>query len=110
MEPWKDIADAIVDSVRSRAESFWGDNQNARELVEERSVRLAKLTLEYAKASGPDKAALREQMELVAETIETELLAMVLVGQAEAKSLFLEIVGSVFGAVVKMLPSLIALV
>lgn len=101
---WKEIAASIVETVKDQAKDLWNQNAEARTFVEERAERLAKLTVEYATATGDEKAAKKEQMDLVFETIETELLAIALIGQAAAKSTFMAVVNSVFSAVVKVLP------
>lgn len=108
MEPWKEIAKSIVDTVRLRAGDFWDKNQAAQGFVKERAERLAKLTIDYGTAGdGPQREAIKMSMALVTETIETELLAVALIGQEQAKSTFREIVSSVMGAVAKILPVII---
>lgn len=105
MEKWKEVAKSIVETVKLRAKEVWDGNQAARDFVEERAERLAKLTVEYGiTVSDSEREALKNQMALVSETIETELLAVALVGQESAKSTFREVVNTVFGAVVKILP------
>lgn len=101
---WKEIAASIVSTVKGQAKDLWDQNAEARTFVTERAERLAKLTVEYVQATGDEKAEKKEQMALVAQTIETELLAVALIGQAAAKATFMAVVNTVFSAVVKVLP------
>ena len=111
MDSWKDIADAIVDTVKDAAGDFWETNQRAKDHITERAKRLAKLTWEYKTASDDaTKAAKKEQMEVVKDTIETELLNIALIGEEQAKNTFVKIAKTVFSAVVKLAPALIAAV
>jgi hypothetical protein len=105
MEPWKEIAKSIVDTIKIRAGDFWDKNQEARDFVQERASRLAKLTFEYGiAADDAQREAVKMKMALVAETIETELLSIALIGQEQAKATFREIVSTVMSVVSKIIP------
>ncbi len=105
MEPWKEVAAQIIDTVKSQAKDFWEKNKAAQDFVTERAERLAKLTIQYQLAADDDqKATTKAQMSIVADTIQTELLAVALEGQAQAKETFRQIVNTVVAAVVKILP------
>jgi hypothetical protein len=109
MESWEQIADSIVDTIKDRSKSFLDQNEEAKKFVTERAQRLAKLTIEYNLASDDAaKKAKKEQMEIVRDSIETELVTVALNGQEEAKSTFKNIVNSVFATVVKVLPTLLS--
>jgi hypothetical protein len=111
MEPWKAVAASILDTVKTRAKDFWDQNKAAQDFVTERAERLAKLTIQYELApDDTQKEIIKNQMALVAATIETELLAVALEGQAQAKETFKAILGTVFDAVVKILPVVLAAV
>lgn len=108
MEKWQEISGYIVNTIKNRSLEFWTNNAPARAFVEERAERLAKLSVQYAEAGDIDRAAIRNQMALVSETIETELLALALIGNAEAKKAFIEIVKGAFGILVKVLPVILS--
>lgn len=101
---WQKIAAGIVDSVKAQAKDVWDQSAEARAFVAERAERLAKLTVEYVQATGDEKDQKKQQIDLVAETIETEMLTLALIGQEAAKATFRSVVNSVFGVVVKFIP------
>ncbi len=78
--------------------------------MKERSERLAKLVIEYKLAPESEKQAKKDRMELVQSTIETELAALALSAQAEARATFEAVVKTAFSAVVKVLPTVLAAV
>jgi len=108
-EPWDAITHDIVGVIEERAKSFLDENAEAKDFVLERAKRLAQLLFEY-KLAADDAEILekKEKMELVQSTIETELAALALNGQAAAKETFREVVKTAFGILIKAIPSLIA--
>ncbi len=109
-EPWKDVADEILGVIKGRAGDFLEANSAAKDFVKERSERLAKLVIEYKLAPESEKQAKKDRMELVQSTIETELAALALSAQAEARATFEAVVKTAFSAVVKVLPTVLAAV
>lgn len=111
MEPWKEVAKSIIDTVKIRAKDFWDQNAAAQEFIKERAERLAKLTIQYGLAADDaQREAVKVQMAVVMETIEAQLLIVALDGQEASKAAFRETVASVFGAVIKILPVILSAV
>ena len=84
MESWQDISDSIIDVIKTDAGEFWDANGEAKSFVTGRVNRLAKLTWEYKTASDDTtKAQKKEQMEVVSNTIATELGKAISTAQTE---------------------------
>lgn len=105
MDSIEEVANSILDTIKEKSGDFLDDNQAAKDFILERGKRLAKLIIEYKTATNDiTKQVKKEQMGVVADSIETELLTVALNGQAESKSVFKAIVNSTFAAIVKILP------
>lgn len=103
--PWEDLAQSILGTIRERAKDFLSQNDQAKQLVEERAVELAKLLVEYgAETDEVVRKDILNEIAIVRQTIENELSAVALNGKTESIATFKEIVGSVFSTVVKVLP------
>lgn len=109
MEPWKEIADSIIETVKGKSEEFLRQNAAAKDFIEDRGRRLAKLVYQY-KTAGDDaaKQEAHRSLNIVRQTIENELSALALAGQEEAKRTFKEIVSTAFGVVVKAAPAILS--
>lgn len=104
----KKVADGLLDTITSRAKVFLDDNADAQKFVQERTVRMAKLLIEYKLETDEAKREQKKaRMALVQSTIETELASVALTGHAETKALFKEIVNTAFAAAIKIIPALI---
>jgi len=105
----KEIADALVSSVKTRAEDFLEENKDAREFLEERAKRLGILAVRYTIEQDPDaKVMLKDDMEIVQQTLENDISALALKASTASKELFKNILGAAFDALVKALPAIVA--
>lgn len=110
-EEWKALADSILDTIKGRAKKFLDDNQEAKDILTERTKALAKLAWQYKRESDEAKRAeILTEMGIVKQTIENEISALALVGKAESISAFKEVVGTALGAVVKYIPIILSMV
>ncbi len=109
MDPWKDIADSVLATIKDRASDFLDANKPAKDFIEDRVQTLAKYTFEYVKESDePTRKAIMTEMVIVKQTIENELSALALNGQTASIQAFKDVVGTALGALIKYAPVLLA--
>ena len=107
--PWDGIADSLLGTIKDRAKKFWDEQSAAKDLIADRTKELAKLIWQYKTESDEaKKSEIHDEMRIVQQTIENELSAVALVGAAESKALFKEMVGSAVSMIVKALPVILA--
>jgi hypothetical protein len=108
-EAAKSVANDIFAVIKGRTGDFLDANAAAKAFVQERSERLGKLIIEYKLAqSDTVRQEKKDRMELVQSTIETELAALALSAQTEARGTFEAVVKTAFDSVIKVLPTIIA--
>lgn len=103
--PWDDAAKALVDTIKERSQGFLDSHEDAKKFVEDRAARLAKLGYKYV--ASYDRL-IKEQMEIVEQSIKNELASVAVDAAVEARSLFISVVETVFRTFVKILPSIIS--
>lgn len=107
-EPWEGIRDAIIDSVKSHVASFLDSNKEARSFLKEKAERMARLAWQYRVTENLSaKEDIAKSMEIVSQTMENTLTTIALNAAIEGRAVFATVVRSVFGAVVKLLPTLL---
>lgn len=108
-DEWKDLANSIIETVRTRAKKVWDDNAAARTLIEDAAKDFAKLALRYKLETDPNaQDVLKQEMLLAKQTIENETSALALIATAEAKATFLAVVSTAFDILLKALPVILA--
>ena len=110
MDPLLDsLAGSLKDLLRGRLDQFLSSEKDKKEFLEERTRRLAQLTVELARAvSDPDKQAeIRRQMATVSDTIVNELHAAAVDISVEFRTTAKDVLGTVVDYGVKVLPALI---
>jgi hypothetical protein len=103
----KGLADSIVETVRARAGKFLDDHQDAKDFILERAKRVAALVGDYALAEDADRPGIREQLEVVRQSVENELSSVAVDAAIESRLTFSSIVNSVLGFAAKALPSIL---
>lgn len=100
------LAGTLKDMIVGRAKKYLNAQIAARkEFLEERSKRLAELTVFMAQATtDADRDGVRIQMETVTDTIINELVAAAVDASAEARAVFRDAVQAVADFAIKALP------
>lgn len=110
MDPLIDsLAGSLKDLLKGRLDQFLSGEKDKKEFLEERTRRLAELTIELAKAvSDTDRQAeIRRQMAVVSDTIVNELHAAAVDISTEFRSTVKDVLGTVLDYGAKVLPVLI---
>lgn len=108
MNPWDAIKDAIIGSVRDGIASFVDANEDVKKFLEERAERMARLVYKYQLSSlQREREVILDSMATVKNTIDLDVGTLAINAAVEGKALFSRILSSVFGTVLKLLPSLI---
>ena len=103
------LADSLKDLLKGRLNDFLSTRKDQKEFLEERSRRLAELTLELAKAFGDPvrQAQIKGQIEVVTDTILNELHAAAVDVSTEFRKTASSVLGTVTDYALKVLPKLI---
>ena len=103
------LAGSLKDLLRGRLDQFLSQEKEKKEFLEERTRRLAQLTVDLAKAvSDPDRQAeLRRQMAVVSDTIVNELHAAAVDVSVEFRATVKDVLGTILDYGSKVLPSLV---
>ena len=110
-DEWKDLANSIIETIRTRSKKVWDDNAPARKLIEDAAQDFAKLALRYKLETDPNaQDVIQQEMAIAKQTIENEVSALALIATAEAKATFLAVVSTAFGMLMKALPVILAAV
>lgn len=110
---WKAILDglkdAVVAPVKEGAKDLLDSNKDARDFLEDRAKRIAELGVQYLKASDDAaREATEELIEVAKQSIRNEV-AQVAVGAAiESRKTFAKVLDGAIGAVIKVLPVILA--
>jgi len=104
----KALGGQLFSEIESGGKSFLDQNTAARDLLIDRTEELAKLTLQYKfEGDAGTKADLLSEMKIVQQTIQNELSALALAGEAAAKDLFMKVVSTVIATLIKFVPMLL---
>jgi hypothetical protein len=110
MDPMIDsLAGSLKDLLKGRLDQYLSGEKDKKEFLEERTRRLAQLTVDLAKAvSDPDRQAeIRRQMAVVSDTIVNELHAAAVDISVEFRTTVQDVLGTVLDYGAKVLPVLI---
>lgn len=106
---WKQLAEAVLATIKDNAEDFLNDNQAAKALLEDRAKKLAEYSLRYVQESDDQKRAeIMVEMEIVKQTIINELAAVALNGQTASIATFKEVVNTALSSLLKYLPIILS--
>jgi len=99
------LAGSLKDLLRGRLDRYLSDQREKKEFLEERSRRLAELTIDLATAVDDDtRAEIRRQMGVVTDTIVNELHAAAVDISTEFRSSVLDVLGTILDYGEKVLP------
>jgi hypothetical protein len=99
------LAGSMKDLLRGRLDQFLSGQKDKKEFLEERTRRLAELTIDLATAKDDDtRAEVRRQMEVVSDTITNELHAAAVDISTEFRSSVKDVLGPVLDYGLKVLP------
>ncbi len=103
------LAASLKDLLKGRLDSYLSSRKDQKEFLEERSKRLAELTVQLAKAFADpaEQARIKLQMEVVADTIMNELHAAAVDVSTEFRQTVTSVLGTVLEYALKVLPKLI---
>lgn len=103
------LAGSMKDLLRGRLDQFLSAEKGKKEFLEERTRRLAELTVELAKAvTDTDRQAeIRRQMAVVSDTIVNELHAAAVDISVEFRATVNDVLGTMLDYGGKVLPVLI---
>lgn len=103
------LAGSMKDLLRGRLDQFLSSEKDKKEFLEERTQRLAELTIELAKTitDSDRQAEIRRQMSVVTDTIVNELHAAAVDISVEFRLTVKEVLGTLLDYGVKILPSVI---
>lgn len=100
---------SLKDLITGRLRGFLNANADKKEFIEERTKRLAELTIEMAKATtDAERESLRNLMDTVADTIESELTAVAVLVSAEFRASATAVLQTVLEYAQKALPIILA--
>lgn len=103
------LAGSLKDLLRGRLDQFLSQEKDKKEFLEERTRRLAEVTVDLARAAGDSdrQAEIRRQMSVVQDTIVNELHAAAVDVSVEFRSTVKDVLGTVIDYGAKVLPVLI---
>jgi hypothetical protein len=110
MDPMiESLAGSLKDLLKGRLDQFLSDKKDKKEFLEERTKRLAQLTVDLAKAVTDEdrQAEILRQMAVVSDTIVNELHAAAVDISTEFRSTVNSVLGTVLDYGEKILPILI---
>ncbi len=103
------LAASLKDLLKGRLDGYLSSRKDQKDFLEDRSRRLAELTVQLAKAfNDPDQQAeIKRQMSVVSDTIVNELHAAAVDVSVEFRHTVTDVLSTVFDYAVKVLPKLI---
>ncbi len=102
------LAGSVKDILHGRLDQFLNSNSSRKEFLEERTRRLAELTVQLAKATTADERDLiASSMDVVKDAITNELYGAAVVVSSEFKSAAHEVLGTVVDWGLKIAPALL---
>lgn len=104
----KALGAKLFEEIKADGKDFLDQNSAAKDLLIDRTEELARLTLQYKfESDEAARADLLNEMKIVQQTIQNEISALALAGQAAAKDLFMKVVNTAVGALIKFVPMLL---
>jgi hypothetical protein len=103
------LAASLKDLLKGRLDSFLSSRKDEKDFLEERSKRLAELTVQFAKAFADpaQQAQIKLQMEVVSDTILNELHAAAVDVSTEFRQTVESVLGTVLDYAMKVIPKLV---
>jgi cell division septum initiation protein DivIVA len=103
------LAGSLKDLLKGRLESYLSSKKDQKDFLEERTRRLAELTVQLAKSfSDTDQQAeIKRQMAVVSDTIVNELHAAAVDISVEFRRTVQDVLGTALDFAVKVIPKLI---
>lgn len=103
------LAESLKDILKGRLDTYLSSEKDKKEFLEERTRRLAQLTLELARAFSDTgkQEEIRKQMEVVQDTIENELFAVAVDISAEFRASVKDVLSTILDYAIKVLPKLL---
>lgn len=103
------LAGSIRDLLKGRLDRFLSSEKDKKEFLEERTKRLAQLTVELAKAAmdQDQQAEIRRQMAVVSDTIVNELHAAAVDISVEFRTSVAAVLGTAIDYGAKVMPAII---
>jgi cell division septum initiation protein DivIVA len=103
------LAGSLKDLLKGRLESYLSSKKDQKEFLEERTHRLAELTVQLARSfSDTDKQAeIKRQMAVVSDTIVNELNAAAVDISVEFRHTVQDVLGTALDFAIKVIPKLI---
>jgi len=102
------LAGGLKDLLKGRLDRFLDSNKDKKEFLEERTKRLAELTVELARAkTDEERAFIAGRMDTVKDTIENELYAAAVNVSAEFRAASGDVLGTVVDWGLKIAPGLL---
>jgi hypothetical protein len=105
----KALAEKIVGIVKDRTGGFIEANADAKAFLQERAERLARLLLRLGRADASEVEGIRRDIAFVQQSVENELSTVAIHAAMEARSVFRDVLMTVFDFGVKALPMLLSL-
>ena len=103
----ENLAGNLKDLLRGRLDEFLSNEKDKKEFLEERTKRLAELTLDLAKAVAAgdqdQQAEVRRQMAVVSDTIQNELYAAAVDISVEFRATVKNVLNTILDYSVKVL-------
>lgn len=102
------LAGGLKDLLKGRLDRFLDANKDKKDFLEERTKRLAELTVEFARAkTEEERAFIAGRMDTVKDTIQNELYAAAVSVSAEFRSSASDVLGTVVDWGLKIAPGLL---
>lgn len=106
-----DLKDAVIAPVKDGSKKFLDENKDARDFLEDRAKRLAELGIDFVKAADDAaRDAVKLQMSVVQQSIRNELSQVAVGASIEARATFGRVLDAAFGVLIKVLPTIVALI
>jgi hypothetical protein len=103
------LKDAIVDTVKAQVQDFLTENKDAREFLEDRAKRMAKLGLEYLQAGGDaDREVVLQDMKIVQQTIRNDMAAVAVNAAVASRETFMKVLSAAGDVLIKALPVILS--
>ncbi len=104
-----ELAESLRDLLKGRLDTYLSSRKDQKDFLEDRTKRLAWLTVELARTVGDtDKQAeIKKQMTVVSDTIVNELHAAAIDISTEFREAVNSVIGTVLDYAIKVIPKLI---
>lgn len=103
------LKDALISAVESQVKDFLAENKDAKDFLEDRAKRIAKLGLEYLDAGGDaDRQMVIDSMKIVQQTIRNDMAAVAVNAAVAARETFMKVLSTAGDVLIKALPVLLS--